>query len=105
MGLCLVWSFWLLMPDFLRLWAGAFVMGSILAGTNEAERIEKVVQPVKDLFGAILFRIIGRYIWCSQQTLNQHHYLSVCPINSIVGQIFFGTVGILASGQTLQKYR
>lgn len=32
---------------------GAFVMGSILAGTNEAERIEKVVQPVKDLFGAI----------------------------------------------------
>ena len=38
---------------------GAFVMGSILAGTNEAERIEKVVQPVKDLFGAVFFISVG----------------------------------------------
>ena len=41
---------------------GAFVMGSILAGTNEAERIEKVVQPVKDLFGAIFFVSVGMLV-------------------------------------------
>ena len=46
---------------------GAFVMGSILAGTNEAERIEKVVQPVKDLFGAIFFVSVG--MLASGQTL------------------------------------
>ena len=40
---------------------GAFVMGSILAGTNEAERIEKVVQPVKDLFGAVFFISVGLF--------------------------------------------
>ena len=34
---------------------GAFVMGSVLAGTAEAKRIEKVMAPVKDLFGAIFF--------------------------------------------------
>lgn len=41
---------------------GAFVMGSILAGTNEAERIEKVVQPVKDLFGAVFFISVGMLV-------------------------------------------
>lgn len=36
---------------------GAFVMGSILAETLEAEKIERLVKPVKDLFAAIfLFR-------------------------------------------------
>lgn len=34
---------------------GAFVMGSILAETIEAGKIEKLVAPVKDLFGAIFF--------------------------------------------------
>ena len=34
---------------------GAFVMGSILAETIEAERIIKLVEPVKNLFGAIFF--------------------------------------------------
>lgn len=32
---------------------GAFIMGSILAETIEAEHIEHIIQPVKDLFGAI----------------------------------------------------
>lgn len=34
---------------------GAFIMGSILAETVEAEHIEHIIQPVKDLFGAIFF--------------------------------------------------
>lgn len=41
---------------------GAFVMGSILAGTNEAESIEKIVAPVKDLFGAIFFVSVGMLV-------------------------------------------
>lgn len=51
---------------------GAFIMGSILAETVEAENIEKLVAPVKDLFGAIFFVSVGmmvdpamivEYIW------------------------------------------
>jgi monovalent cation:H+ antiporter-2, CPA2 family len=36
---------------------GAFVMGSLLAETQEGPRIEKVLHPVRDLFAAIFFRL------------------------------------------------
>lgn len=41
---------------------GAFVMGSILAETIEVERIEEVVAPVKNLFGAIFFVSVGMLV-------------------------------------------
>ena len=41
---------------------GAFIMGSILAETVEAENIEKLVAPVKDLFGAIFFVSVGMMV-------------------------------------------
>ena len=41
---------------------GAFVMGSILAETIEAENIEHLIKPVKDLFGAIFFVSVGMMI-------------------------------------------
>lgn len=41
---------------------GAFVMGSILAETMEAEKIEHLVRPVKDLFAAIFFVSVGMLI-------------------------------------------
>ena len=41
---------------------GAFVMGSLLAETIEAEKIEKLVKPVKDLFAAIFFVSVGMMI-------------------------------------------
>ena len=41
---------------------GAFIMGSILAETVEAERIEKLVEPVKNLFGAIFFVSVGMLV-------------------------------------------
>ena len=41
---------------------GAFVMGSILAETVEAEKIIKVVEPVKNLFGAVFFVSVGMLV-------------------------------------------
>ena len=41
---------------------GAFVMGSILAETIEAAKIEKLVAPVKDLFGAVFFVSVGMLV-------------------------------------------
>ena len=41
---------------------GAFVMGSILAETIEAEKIERLVKPVKDLFAAIFFVSVGMMV-------------------------------------------
>lgn len=41
---------------------GAFIMGSILAETSEVKKIEFLIQPVKDLFGAIFFVSVGMLI-------------------------------------------
>lgn len=80
---------------------GAFVMGSILAGTNEAERIEKVVQPVKDLFGAVFFISVGMLV--SPEALVQYAIpIIILSLVVIAGQIFFGTSGMLISGQPLK---
>jgi CPA2 family monovalent cation:H+ antiporter-2 len=38
---------------------GAFIMGSIFAETMDAEKIEHLVLPLKDLFGAIFFVSVG----------------------------------------------
>lgn len=80
---------------------GAFIMGSILAGTVQAESIEKVIAPVKDLFGAVFFVSSGcwssRRCWCN--TSCRSFFLTVVVI---VGQIFYGTLGFLVSGQNLK---
>jgi len=41
---------------------GAFVMGSILAETIEADKIARLVDPVKNLFGAVFFVSVGMMI-------------------------------------------
>lgn len=80
---------------------GAFVMGSVFAETVEAERIEKVVKPLKDLFGAIFFVSVGRMLdlpVMGEYTLE----IAVIACAVICGQIFFATCGFLLSGQTLK---
>lgn len=79
---------------------GAFVMGSILAGTNEAEKIEKVVQPVKDLFGAVFFISVGMLV---DPVILTQYALPIILLSLVVicGQILLGTTGMLISGQPL----
>jgi CPA2 family monovalent cation:H+ antiporter-2 len=80
---------------------GAFVMGSVLAETVEAERIEHLVQPIKNVFGAIFFVSVGMMINPSELSVN---WLPIVVISCVViiGQILFGSIGTLLSGQTLK---
>lgn len=80
---------------------GAFMMGSILAETVEAERIERVVSPVKDLFGAIFFVSVGMLV--DPAVLAQYWLpiLVIC-LAIMVGQAIFGTSSFLISGQPLR---
>ncbi len=80
---------------------GAFIMGSILAETLEAEHIERLVKPVKDLFGAIFFVSVGMMV---DPTMIGQYWLPILVITLtvIVGQSFFATVGVLLSGQPLK---
>jgi CPA2 family monovalent cation:H+ antiporter-2 len=80
---------------------GAFIAGSILAGTVTAEKIDKLIQPLKDLFGAIFFVSVGMLV--SPSILVQ--YLGPILLLSAVtifGQMFFSTAGILLSGQNFK---
>lgn len=80
---------------------GAFVMGSLLSETIESERMEKVTKPLKDLFGAIFFVSVGMMINPSTLASN---FLPIILITLAVmgGQILFGTMGMLFSGQPLK---
>ncbi len=41
---------------------GAFIMGALIAETNSIHKVEKVVQPIKDMFSAIFFVVVGTMI-------------------------------------------
>ncbi len=100
MGLCLGMAVFSVYCGF-SLALGAFVMGSILAGTSYAERIEHVVTPVKDLFGAVFFISVGMMV---QPHILAEYWGPILLLSGvvIVGMIVFGTFGMLATGQTLK---
>ncbi len=100
MGLCFSMAIFSVMCGF-SLELGAFVMGSILAGTMVAERMEKVVQPVKDLFGAVFFISVGMMVDPTVLATYWGEILLLAAV-VIVGMIIFGTFGMLAGGQTLR---
>ncbi|RHJ85387.1 cation:proton antiporter [Parabacteroides sp. AM08-6] len=80
---------------------GAFVMGSILAETVEAERIERIIKPVKDLFGAIFFVSVGMLI--DPELLWEYKFpILILTLVVIVGQILFAGFGVLLSGQPVK---
>ncbi len=100
MGLCLGMAVFSVICGF-SLALGAFVMGSILAGTSFAERIEHVVTPVKDLFGAVFFISVGMMV---KPTVIAQYWPSILLLSIVVicGMIVFGTFGMLVTGQTLR---
>lgn len=80
---------------------GAFVMGSILAETIEAEKIIKLVEPVKNLFGAVFFVSVGMLV--EPQVLIDYAWPIVALVLTIlIGQAVFGSFGYLISGQPLK---
>ena len=81
---------------------GAFIMGSILAETIEAERIEKLVEPVKNLFGAVFFVSVGMLV--DPKILVEYAIPILCLVLTIiVGQSLFGTISFMLGGQSLKS--
>ena len=100
MGLCLGMAVFSVYCGF-SLALGAFIMGSILAGTSFAERIDHVVVPVKDLFGSVFFISVGMMV---KPDVIVEYAAPILILSAvvIVGMIVFGTFGMLVSGQTLK---
>ena len=81
---------------------GAFIMGSILAETIEAERIEKLVEPVKNLFGAVFFVSVGMLV-DPQILLDYALPIFTLVMTIIVGQAIFGSLAFLLGGESLKS--
>lgn len=100
MGLCFGMAVFSVLCGF-SMELGAFVMGSILAGTMIAERIEHVMQPVKDLFGSVFFISVGMMVDPGVLAAYWSEILLLAAV-VIIGMIIFGTLGMLVTGQSLK---
>ena len=81
---------------------GAFIMGSILAETIEAERIEKLVEPVKNLFGAIFFVSVGMLVDI-QIIINYAGPILLLVLTILIGQSIFGSIAFMLGGESLKS--
>lgn len=80
---------------------GAFIMGSILAETVDAENIERLVAPVKDLFGAVFFVSVGMMVDIDL-IIAYWQPILVITMAILLGQTILGTGGVILSGQPLK---
>ncbi|MBB2143881.1 sodium:proton antiporter [Pedobacter sp. LMG 31464] len=80
---------------------GAFIMGSILAETTQAERIEHLTKSVKDLFAAIFFVSVGMLI---NPSILIEYAMPIFLITLVIifGKILFTVLGALLAGQPLK---
>ncbi len=100
MALCFTMAVFSVMCGF-SLELGAFVMGSILAGTVMAERMERVITPIKNLFGAVFFISVGMMV---DPHVLVEFWWEILLLAAVVicGMILFGTMGMLFTGQNLR---
>lgn len=81
---------------------GAFVMGSILAETVEADKIERVVEPVRNLFGAIFFVSVGMLV--EPKILVEYAIpILLLTLTIIIGHVVFSTIGFFLGGVQLKN--
>lgn len=81
---------------------GAFIMGSIIAETTSAERVEQLIKPVKDLFGSVFFVSVGMLI--DPQAIVQYGWpVVIVTVLTLFGKLSSTTIGALLSGQPLKQ--
>ncbi|MCW5904969.1 MAG: cation:proton antiporter [Chitinophagaceae bacterium] len=80
---------------------GAFIMGSILAETVYAEKIEHLLKPVKDLFGAVFFVSVGM-LFNPEVVVDYTWTVVIIILATIFGKMITTSFGALLSGQPLK---
>ena len=80
---------------------GAFIMGSILSETGAIKRIENVVKPLKDFFGAVFFVTVGMMV-NPAMFVNYAYPIFIITVVVLTGKVLFSVFGFVISGQTLK---
>ena len=81
---------------------GAFMAGSLLAGTVHAERVEHLTLGVKDLFGSVFFLSVGMML-APAMIVKYIIPILIITVVTLVGKLIFSSLGVLLSGQTLKN--
>lgn len=81
---------------------GAFMAGSLLAGTVHAERVEHLTSGVKDLFGSVFFLSVGMLL-DPAMIVKYIVPILIITLVTLVGKLIFSSLGVLLSGQTLKN--
>ncbi|MEN9918169.1 MAG: hypothetical protein RL662_605 [Bacteroidota bacterium] len=80
---------------------GAFIMGSVLAETIEAKHIEHLIEPIKNLFGAVFFVSVGMMI-VPDIIVEYAIPILILTLVVLIGRVIFATLGVVASGEGLK---
>lgn len=79
---------------------GAFVMGSILAETLEADIIHRLIKPIQNLFGAIFFVSVGMLV--NPQILVEYTWpVVIIALTVMIIKTLSATFGMLVSGRDI----
>lgn len=79
---------------------GAFIMGSILAETAQAQRIEDLIRPIRDIFAAVFFVSVGMLIDPSI-IFQQWHIVLLITVITVIGKIITSGLGTFLTGQSI----
>ncbi len=81
---------------------GAFLAGSLLAGTIHVERVEHLTMGVKDMFGAVFFLSVGMMV---DPAIIVKYAVPIVAIIlvTLVGKVVFNGLGLLLSGQNIEN--
>ena len=80
---------------------GAFIMGSILSETGVIHRIENIIKPLKDLFGAVFFVTVGMMV-DPEMFITYAYPIFIITLVVLIGQVTFSSFGFVVSGQNLK---
>ena len=80
---------------------GAFVAGSLFAGTRHAHQVERVTAGIKDMFGAVFFLSVGMMV---DPDIIMQRWTSIVPIAilAVIAKEIFATIGMMLSGQDIE---
>ncbi|MGE9875020.1 cation:proton antiporter [Hornefia butyriciproducens] len=79
---------------------GAFLAGSLFAGTKHAEEVEESTSAIKDMFSVIFFLSVGMLV---DPSVIAEQWTSILPIAiiAILAKLIFASLGMVLSGQSL----
>ncbi|HMJ15649.1 MAG TPA: cation:proton antiporter [Polyangiaceae bacterium] len=81
---------------------GAFIAGSLIAESGEHKKIERLILPVRDMFGAIFFVSVGLLL---NPALIARHWLAIAVLTAVVitGKVIGVALGAFITGNSVRS--